>query len=382
MNEPTQIYFDDAATTRPDPRVRDAMLPWLDRPANAHIRHHLYGSQAAAAVARARTQIASVLGCAAEDIIFTSGATESNNLILSGLAAHLRRTGKTHIITCAVEHKSILNSLAALDGFTVTILPVKPCGMIEATTIAAALTPHTGLVTIQAVNNITGTIQPLAEIAAALAGKDIIFHTDAAQALGKTPFAVNAIPVTAASICAHKIYGPAGIGALYIAPSLRPGLAPLLQGGGQENGLRAGTLPVFLCAGFGIACTLLTPDDERIRGLRNRLLAALAPLRPEIFGHRDPAWNVPHIICLRFAGIDHDTLLMMLPGLAFSIGAACGAGGGTVKDHVVTAIAGPRAAQEAIRLSIGRFTTENDIDQAASLITAAITTIRQTQENT
>lgn len=368
---PLPLYFDEAATTSLHPAARDAMLPWLGIPANAHARHHAFGARAAAAVARARAQVAAMIGAAPDTINFTSGATEANNMFIAGIAPLLRAAGKTHIITSAVEHNSILQPLAALDGFTVTVLPVKPCAMIEADMIARAITPQTGLVTVQSVNNITGTIQPLAEIAAMLAGRDIILHADAAQAPGKIPLSAHG--VDAMTLSAHKLYGPQGIGALYLRPGLA--LTPLLHGGGQENGLRAGTLPVALCAGFGAACDVLADDRLRLQALRDRIIQDLAAFKPEIFGHSDPAWNVPGILCLRFPGIDHETLTMAMPDIAFGVGSACGG-----PNHVVAAIAGPVAATEAIRLSFGKFTTADQVHQATAMIAKTVTFIRAQQE--
>jgi cysteine desulfurase len=379
MTDGLPLYLDDAATTMLDPAVRDAMLPWMGVPANPHIRHHAFGIRAAAAVKEARAQVATAIGAQTEEIVFTSGATESSNMLIAGLVPHLRAAGRTHIVTTAVEHASILSPLKSLPAdFTVSILDTQKCAMIEAEMIERALTLTTGLVTVQGVNNVTGTIQPLDEISAVLKGHGILFHTDAAQAVGKTGFDVNAAGIDAASLCAHKIFGPAGIGALY----LRKGtpLASLLHGGGQEGGLRPGTLPVALCAGLGAACARLEDRRVPLQAAREDFIARLAPLKPEIFGHRDPAWNVPGILCLRFPGIDHETLLMALPELAFSIGSACGAAGGRVHNHVITAIAGPGAANEAIRLSFGRLTAQDTLRRAADMIFDAVTSIRQQQE--
>jgi cysteine desulfurase len=379
MDDAAPLYLDHAATTPPDARVAEAMMPWLTRPANAGARHHAFGAAADRAVRAARAQVAARIGAAADDIIFTSGATEANNLVLRGLAAHLRAAGKTHIVTGAVEHKSVLEPLASLDGFTVSILPVKPCAMIEAGMIKKALRPDTGLVTVQAVNNETGTIQPLAEIAAMLRGRGILFHTDAAQVLGKIAFDVRETGVDFASLSAHKVCGPQGIGALYIAPGRREYLEPLHHGGGQEKGLRSGTLSVALCAGFGAACEILADDRARLQGLRDAFLERLRPLVPVVHGHSDPAWNAPGILNLRFPGIDNETLVMALPGLAFGIGSACASEGNKI-SHVIAAIAGEQAAREAIRLSFGRTTGADELNKAADQIIAAVTDIRKLQE--
>lgn len=371
------IYLDNAATTRTDPRVVDAMLPLLSVPANAGARHHAHGANAHRTVTAARAQVAARINTAPDDIIFTSGATEGNNLIIHGLAARLRAAGKTHIIAPVAEHKSVLEPLAALDGFTVALLPVKPCAMIEADMIVRAVTPQTGFVCVQAVNNETGTIQPIAEITAALRGLGILVMVDAAQALGKIDIDAQEWDADFITLSAHKAYGPQGIGAIYAKEATL--LAPLHHGGGQERGLRSGTLPAALCAGFGAACDILTDDRAHLQALRDDFLTRIAALNPVIYGHSDPAWNVPGILNLRFPGIDSDTLVMALPGLSFGLGAAC-ASDGARYSHVIDAIAGRDAAMETIRLSFGRFTTEADMHNAAAQITAAITDIRKAQE--
>ena len=375
------VYLDDAASTPLDGRVLKAMLPWMmaDQPGNPHARQHLFGAAAHRAVQDARGQIAASIAAAPHEMIFTSGATEANNLVFKGLARYLRDTGRQHIITSAVEHRSVLAPLMALSaqGFRLDILPVKPCGMIEARMAERAITPQTGLLSIQAVNNETGVVQPLAEIAALLRGRDILLHSDAAQAPGKTPFSVLDCGVDFASFSAHKIYGPQGVGAVYARADKQHLLEPVAHGGGQEAGLRSGTLPVALCAGFGAACALLHDDRRRLFNLRNAFLARLMALEPVIYGHADPAWIVPGILCLRFPGIDHEALAMALPGLAFGLGAACGSGGSR-GSHVIAAMTGePRAAQETIRLSFGRFTTLQQAEDAAAQIARAVMDIRK-----
>lgn len=376
-------YLDHAASTLCGEAAWSAMQPWLSgQPGNPQSRHHSYGHSAAKAVELARSRIAAQIGGKPEGIVFTSGATEANNFAFSGLSNHLKNTGKTHLVTIAVEHKSVLMPLMALrdQGFTLSILPVQPCGMIEADMIAAALTPQTGLVSVQAVNNELGTIQPLDEIASMLRGRDILFHTDAAQAPGKIGFSVEASGVDLASLSAHKMYGPQGIGALYIRPELKHLINPLIYGGGQEDGLRSGTVPVALCAGFGAACSALHDDRKRLQEMRDRFLARLEHLNPVIHGHADPEWNAPGILNLRFPGIDSETLVMELPGLAFGLGSACGSGGNRL-SHVMQAIEnGDRAAREAIRLSFGQNTAERDMDGAADQIIAVVKTIRHMKE--
>jgi cysteine desulfurase len=352
------LYLDDAATTAPDRRVLDAMLPWMGEthPGNPHARHHTHGRAAYQAVQKAREQIAAAIGATADQIIFTSGATESNHLALRGLRRHLRQTGRTHIITTQVEHSSILGMMDELreDGFTITILPVQKCGMIEADMIAPAITPQTGLVVVQAVNNELGVIQPLAEIAIMLAGRGVLLHVDAAQALGRIPVDLAGWNADFISFSAHKIHGPQGIGALYIKDD---GILNAMTGG-QEKGLRAGTIPVALCAGFGAACAFIDHDRDRLQRMRDAFLAHLSPLDPVVYGHADPVWNVPGILNLRFPGIDHETLV----------------------SHVITAIAGADAAAQAIRLSFGRMTLEQDLHRAADMILSAVTDIKTMKE--
>ncbi|HEY9786404.1 MAG TPA: aminotransferase class V-fold PLP-dependent enzyme [Candidatus Obscuribacterales bacterium] len=378
------IYLDNAATTPIDPCVLDAMNSIMTGRVvgNPHAAHHAYGASSSHMIQVARKQVATAVGAAPSEIIFTSGATESNNMLLKGLAGHLKAAGKTHIITGAVEHKSILEPLKQLEeqGFEVSVLAVKPCGMLEADMIERALRENTGLVSVQAVNNETGTIQPLSEIAAVLRRRGIMFHTDASQALGKIPFAVTEAGVDFASLSAHKVYGPQGIGALYIKEERFDLLQPWSSGGGQERGLRSGTLPVALCVGFGMACAIIDEDRPRLQSLRNAFLEKIRTLNPIVHGHKDPEWNVPGILNLRFPGIDSETLVMALPQLAFGQGAACNATG-VRTSHVIKATTGSeQSAKEAIRLSFGRFTTSEDVAAAAEQIVAAVTEIRQLQE--
>jgi cysteine desulfurase len=351
-----------------------------NKPENSHARHHAYGMSGEHKIKEARHKIAAFVGAEADEIIFTSGATESNNLIIRGLVRHLQITGKTHIITCAVEHRSVLEPLRQLDGFKLSILPVKPCGMIEAEMIANAVTPQTGLISIQAVNNELGTIQPFDEIAALIKERNILFHSDAAQALGKIDFNVGQAGVDFASFSAHKIYGPQGIGALYVKKEKKHLIDPLHAGGGQEGGLRSGTLPVLLCVGFGAACEVAETDRQRVQDLRELFLEQLATLDPIIYGHRDPEWNAPGIVALRLPDIDNETLVMALPGLAFGVGSACNSGGNKA-SHVIQAITGSeQASKEVIRISFGRFSNKSDVVRAAAQIIEAATSIRQLQD--
>ena len=265
-----------------------------------------------------------------------------------------------------------------LEGFELSILGVKPCGMIEADMIEKALRPDTGLVCVQAVNNEVGVIQPLEEIAAMLSGRGVLFHCDAAQALGKTKFTV-ASGVDFASLSSHKIYGPQGIGALYVRSDKRKFLQAVNSGGGQESGLRSGTLPAALCVGFGKACSLMEDDTAHLRGLRWTFLSRINWLKPIVYGHSHPEWNVPGILNIRFPGIDTETLIMALPELAFGVGAACSSTGSKL-SHVVLATTGSdQAARECLRLSFGRYTTQQEIRRAADLIIDAVESVRELQ---
>lgn len=372
--------MDYAATTPVSDEVFEALSSVLSRRlGNAQSKHHVFGSAAHLIVQESRNQVANCIGASGDEIIFTSGATEANNLVLKGLAPYLHEIGRRHIVTCAVEHASILGPLRALEeqGFKITVLPVMPCGMIDAQAVARALESDVGLVSIQAVNNELGTIQPLSEIRQVLAGRNILFHTDAAQALGKLPFSVAETGVDFATLSAHKVYGPQGVGALFVKSHAAELLTAQHSGGGQESGLRSGTLPVALVAGFGAACQSLANDRDRLQDLREQLLAAIDILNPRVHGHSDPAWNVPGILNLRFPGIDSETLMMALPGLAFGAGSACSSTGKR-KSHVLKAITGSdRAAEESIRLSFGRGTSVEQIYEAASLLVEAVSTIRE-----
>jgi len=379
----TCIYLDNAATTAMDRRVLDVMYGIMaqGQTGNPHARHHVYGAAAHNSVEGARRQVAEAIGAETGEIVFTSGATEANNLAIKGVAEHLKAQGKTHLVTSAVEHASVLEPLKSLaaDGFELTILGVKPCGMIEADMIERSLKPETGLVCVQAVNNEVGVIQPIEEIAEMLAGHGILFHCDAAQALGKTKFSVDS-GIDFASLSAHKVHGPQGIGALYVRKEKRALLSSVNKGGGQESGLRSGTLPTALCVGFGKACSLIEDDAAHLRGLRWAFLSRINWLKPVVYGHSHPEWNVPGILNIRFPGVDSETLIMALPDLAFGVGSACSSSGGAKLSHVVRATTGSdQAARECVRLSFGRFTTQQEIRRAADLVVEAVESIRELQ---
>ena len=387
MTDP--IYMDYGASTPLDPRVHAVMDDCMRNDfGNAGARVHSFGMKAAAHIDLAREQVADCIAAPKDSIVFTSGATESNNMALFGMLDYLRSIGKTHIVTTAVEHKSVLGPMAEIEKreFTVTYVQPKPCGMIEGDMIAAAITPQTGLVSVQALNNEVGTIQPLAEIRAILP-HGVIFHSDAAQAVGKMNFTLdecgNPDLVTLSS---HKIYGPKGMGALYIAPHIRAHIKPLLLGSMYEGGMRAGTVATELCAGFGQAAELvhieLADDLAKMEALRTLFLKKLKGTLPDLVinGHSDAAWRAANILNIRVPGITNEDLLAALPDLAFSPSSACNATRTGHISHVIRAMTGAdQPARESIRLSFGRFTTEMEIVRAADMIINAVHTIQKMQ---
>lgn len=363
MNEP--VYLDYAACTPVDPHVVEAMMEWMvDRPGSHYARNHIYGQAAAGRIEQAREQIARRIGAAPPEIVFTANATEANNMAILGLTAHLEKTGKTHIVTHEIEHKSVLGPVdfLAKKGFRVTVIPAGPEGYITAEDIEEALTPQTGLVSIQAVNNELGAVQPITRIAGLLQEREIFFHTDAAQALGKIAFSVAGTNIALASLSAQKCYGPRGIAALYVRKDIKEHMKPLLQGGSGEERLRPGSLPVALCAGFGAAADLAVHKEAeiiRLETLREAFLNRIGTEVPHvhILGPHMPEKRVPGIISLRIPRHSASTLAVSLPHLAFGI---------RPHSHIIKAVTGDNAAaEETIRISFGRFTTEDDMNRAA-----------------
>src|SRR5215470_18538414 len=289
QNRPkTPIYLDYQATTPTDPRVVEAMLPYFTMHfGNPHSRNHAYGWEAETAVEKARAQVASIIGADEKEIIFTSGATESNNLALKGVA-HFYKDRKNHIITVATEHKCVLDSCRhlELEGFEVTYLPVQQNGLVDLEQLKAAITDKTSIVSIMSVNNEIGVIQPIAEIGKICRARGVYFHTDAAQAVGKIPLDVDAMNIDMMSISGHKIYGPKGIGALYVRRRPRVRMVAMINGGGQERGFRSGTLPTPLCVGLGEACEIamkeMDSESKRLKTLQDRMLKGLQDKLPEI----------------------------------------------------------------------------------------------------
>jgi cysteine desulfurase len=377
------VYLDYQATTPLDPRVLDAMMPFFtEKFGNPHSQSHLYGWEAEEAVETARENIAALIGALGKEIIFTSGATESNNMAIKG-TARLQKSEtagkrKNHIVTCVTDHRCVLESCAALEreGFVITYLTVSINGLIDLDRLRDAITGETILVSIMAVNNEIGVIQPLAEIGAICRERDVFFHTDAAQAAGKMPLNVDEMAIDLMSISGHKFYGPMGVGALYVRRRPRVRLDSLFSGGGQEQGLRSGTLAAPLCVGLGKAAEIadIEMDDEMVRlgNLRDRFLEKLLSRAGDVTINGDRDKRIPGNLNLSFAGTLADNLMAGLKDLALSSGAACSSGSDEL-SYVLKALGiSDDLAAATIRVGLGRFTTDQDMDFAAEVIAAEV----------
>lgn len=377
------IYLDNHATTPLDPRVLDAMMPYFtEKFGNPHSVSHLYGYEAEEGVNVAREQLAALIGAEPREIVFTSGATESNNLAIWG-AAKFQAQRKRHIITAVTEHKCVIESVRRLEreGFRVTWLPVDDKGRIDLGALATAMDDDTLLVSIMAVNNEIGTIAPLAEIGALCRARGIYFHTDAAQACGKIPLDVNAMNIDLMSISGHKIYGPKGIGALYIRRRPRVRLAPLLEGGGQERGFRSGTLPAPLCVGIGKAAEIagrqMVVESRRLAKLSRRLRDGILARLDGVRVNGDPDERVAGNLNMSFDGVDAAALMAELGGVALSSGSAC-TSAVIEPSHVLRAIGlSDEAARASLRFGIGRFNTVAEIDHVIDAVVAAVLALRR-----
>jgi len=377
---PTAIYLDHQATTPVDPRVLDAMLPWFSETfGNAHSEQHVWGRQAAEAVDVAREQVAALIGASAREIVFTSGATESNNLAIKGAVRFAMRHGRgNHIITVATEHKCVLESCAAMadEGAEVTILGVGPDGLVDPEMVAAAITESTVLVSVMAVNNEIGVIQPLAALGALCRARGVLLHSDAAQATGKVALDVDAMQIDLLSISGHKMYAPKGIGALYTRRRPRARLLAEISGGGQERGNRSGTLPVPLVVALGeaavIAAAEMSDEGTRLAGLRATMLDSLRASHGDIFVNGSMDQRVPGNLNVGFPGLDAEALMAALESVAISTGSACTSA--SVEPSYVLRALGLEdpAAGASIRIGFGRFTTETEVDIAAKSIAAAV----------
>jgi cysteine desulfurase len=368
-NQP--IYLDNQATTPCDPRVVQAMLPFFtERFGNAHSAEHAMGQDAEDAVETARAQLAALIGAEPREIVFTSGATEANNIAIKGAArfALSRGTERRRVITVATEHKCVLDSVADLraEGFDPVLLPVGPDGLVDPALLEHALAEPTLLVSIMAANNETGVLQDLPRLAALARAAGALFHTDAAQALGKVPFDVAGIDL--ASFSAHKLYGPKGVGALYVRRRPRARLAPLFSGGGQERGLRSGTLPTPLLVGFGEACRIageeMAAESVRLADLRDRLLDGLAERLPGLRVNGSMAHRLPGNLNLALPQAEALAVMRANPALCVSTGSACSSA--EVAPSYVLAAMGLDAAVAArsLRVGLGRFTSPADVDFA------------------
>ncbi|OJT08679.1 Cysteine desulfurase, mitochondrial [Trametes pubescens] len=376
------IYLDMQATTPVDPRVLDAMLPYLtDQYGNPHSRTHAYGWEAEKAVEDARKHVADLIGADSKDVVFTSGATETNNMAIKGVA-RFNKEKKKHVITTQTEHKCVLDSCRKLqeEGFDVTYLPVQKNGIIRLDELEAAIRPDTSLVSIMTVNNETGVIQPIKEIGEIVRKhRGVYLHTDAAQAVGKIPVDVNEMNVDLMSISGHKLYGPKGVGAAYVRRRPRVRLEPILSGGGQERGLRSGTLPTALVVGMGEAARVarqeMTRDRARIRALSDRLINNINARIEQVVRNGDPN-GYPGCVNLSFSYVEGESLLMALKDVALSSGSAC-TSASLEPSYVLRALgAAEDMAHSSLRFGIGRFTTEAEIDYVVDKITSVVQRLR------
>jgi cysteine desulfurase len=378
------IYMDYHATTPVDPRVVEAMLPYFtEHFGNAASRNHPFGWEAEEAVEKARKQVADLIGANAKEVVFTSGATESDNLAIKGVAEMYREKGN-HIITCVTEHKAVIDTCKRLEknGYRVTYLPVQKNGLVDLDELRAAITDKTILIAIMTANNEIGVLQPIAEIGAIAKEKGILFHTDAVQAVGKIPFNVNELKVDLAAITAHKMYGPKGVGALYVRRrSPRVLLSPLIDGGGHERGMRSGTLNVPGIVGLGKAAELcrleMASEAKRLSGLRDRLNQKLHESLDEIYINGSMEHRLPHNLNISFAYVEGESLLMGINDVAVSSGSAC-TSASLEPSYVLKALgAGDDLAHSSIRFGLGRWTTEEEVDYVAQKLTTVVTRLRE-----
>ena len=380
------IYLDNQATTQCDPRVMAAMLPWFTEYfGNPHSAEHAMGQQAEAAVEAARAEVAALIGADVREIVFTSGATESNNIAIKGAARFAGRMGdpRKRIITVATEHKCVLESVADLaeDGFEPVVLPVGRDGVLDPEMLRDALAVPSLLVSVMAVNNEIGVIQDIKALAAIAREAGALFHTDAAQATGKIPLDVAGIDLL--SISGHKLYGPKGVGALYVRRRPRVRIAPLFSGGGQERGLRSGTLPTPLIVGLGEACRLagleMAADSDRLASLRDRMLTGLAAAIPGIAINGSTGARIAGNLNLTFPGADAIKLMAAMPELCVSTGSACSSAE-IEPSYVLRALGlSDEAAARTLRVGIGRFTSAAEIDAAVALFARAHATVMKTE---
>ncbi|MEK8087194.1 IscS subfamily cysteine desulfurase [Aquabacterium sp. A3] len=376
------IYMDYGATTPCDPRVVDAMIPWLrEHFGNPASRTHAYGWEAEEAVEKARQQVADLIGADPREIVWTSGATESNNLALKG-AAHFYKSRGKHIITVKTEHKAVLDTVRELErqGFDATYLDVKEDGLLDMDALKAAIRPDTILISVMYVNNEIGVIQDIPAIGALCRERGIVFHVDAAQATGKIDINLAELPVDLMSLASHKTYGPKGIGALYVRRKPRVRIEAQMHGGGHERGMRSGTLPTHQIVGMGeafrIAKEEMHAENERVRALQQRLLAGLQGIE-QIFVNGDLERRIPHNLNVSFNYVEGESLIMGIKGIAVSSGSAC-TSASLEPSYVLRALGrSDELAHSSLRMTIGRFTTEEEVDFVVNTLKDRVAKLRE-----
>jgi len=376
------IYLDYGATTPVDPRVVDAMIPWLrEHFGNPASRSHAWGWEAEEAVEKARTEVAELIGADPREIVWTSGATESNNLALKGAAQFYKGKGK-HLITVKTEHKAVLDTMRELErqGFEVTYMDVQENGLLDLEAFKAAIRPDTILASVMFVNNEIGVIQDVVALGTICREKGVIFHVDAAQATGKVEIDVKALPIDLMSLASHKTYGPKGIGALYVRRKPRVRLEAQMHGGGHERGMRSGTLPTHQIVGMGeafrIARLEMKQDIAKARALQQRLLDGLKDVE-QVFINGDLEHRVPHNLNMSFNYVEGESLIMGIKGIAVSSGSAC-TSASLEPSYVLRALGrSDELAHSSLRMTIGRFTTEEEIDYAVATIKHNVAKLRE-----
>ncbi len=376
------IYLDYGATTPVDPRVAEAMIPWISEHfGNAASRSHAWGWEAEAAVEKAREQVAELIGADPREIVWTSGATESDNLAIKG-AAHFYKSRGKHLITVKTEHKAVLDTMRELErqGFEVSYLDVQENGLLDLDVLKATIRPDTILISVMFVNNEIGVIQDIPAIGALCREKGIVFHVDAAQATGKVEIDVKSMPIDLMSLASHKTYGPKGIGALYVRRKPRVRIEAQMHGGGHERGMRSGTLPTHQCVGMGeafrIAREEMQKDHEHAARLQKRLLDGLSGI-DQVFVNGDMEHRVPHNLNMSFNFVEGESLIMGIKGLAVSSGSAC-TSASLEPSYVLRALGrSDELAHSSLRMTFGRFTTEEEVDYAINTIKENVAKLRE-----
>jgi len=377
------LYLDAQSTTPTDPRVLDAMLPYLTSfYGNPHSRTHAYGWESEKAMETSREQVASLIGADPKEIVFTSGATESNNISVKGVGRFYKGK-KKHVITTQTEHKCVLDSCRQLEaeGIEVTYLPVEKSGLVNMELLENSMRPDTSLVSIMTVNNEIGVLQPVAEIGKLCRSRKVFFHTDAAQAVGKIPMDVNQMNIDLMSISGHKLYGPKGVGALYVRRRPRVRVEPIQSGGGQERGLRSGTVPTPLVVGLGAACAVaqaeMEYDHEHVKRLSEKLINGLTAALPNVIRNGDATATYEGCVNLSFHCVEGESLLMALKDIAVSSGSAC-TSASLEPSYVLRALgADEDMAHSSIRFGIGRFTSEEEVDYTVQRCIKEVTRLRE-----